>query len=415
MSIKETKFGIWLGVVLLAALLVLLLILKFIILPPPPPTLPPPGCPIHKDADPQCEDCFPRHPDSDDQEQPKVVVTEERIKESYKPDMLYVQTANVECVSRGTYKRWGIMTVQDTRFNSRMSIERQLIRQEGDTIVMQVRFAENFMVGIFTDVKEAKLNLSPNLQAVMNGLSGVLMLAGKPEIAIPLRWAPMAQKIVDRILGSDISKTLLGPVFSSKNAKMFNTFGELQGKKFEITWKQGKGVTDVKEIDCATNARERQYLYSLSIIPDVFMFPDFDKKPGEQWKVDAKDFVPFLDSSVNAKVTGGVTLQREDDEADDTADEKKAALSVVGGSFYFNRTHGKQGSKGFTFARWSPKGKCKYDFAKGIFTEGKLAGEMVMQNKGLDLFIFEMDHTERPEFQVQFVGEVRPIEGGDRP
>ncbi len=406
-SDEKMKRDIWFAILVLVVLLALLMGIKF---------LSPGGaeyaCGVHRDTPvKECEACYPLPIPSS----AKSPVTETRIRESYKPGTLYIQTANVECVSRGTYKRWGIKTVQDTRFYSRMSVERQLMRQEGETVVMQIRFAENFMVGIFTDVKTAKTNLSPNLQVVLNGIAAVSLLAGQPEIPAMLTWLPVAQKVIDKFLDNPLFKTAIGPLLASANAKMFNTFGELQGKKFEITWEQGKGVTNVKELGCTINAREKQYLYSLSIIPDVWMFPDIDKKPGEQWKVDAGDFVPFLDSSVNAKVTGSVTLQREPDEPGDKSDTKNAVFSVTGGSLVFDRASGKQGAKGFTFARWTPKGKCKYDFSQGIFIEGKLVGDMVMQNKGLDLFIFEMEHTEKPEFQMQFNGETRPVEKEKKP
>lgn len=410
MSSKETKSAIWLGVALLVALLGLLIFAKFFTGKPQPDAF---ACEKHRsDLDLHCSTCYPL-PETNNATD--IFVTESRIRESYRPGLVYIQTANVECVSRGTYKRWGIMTVQDTRFYSRMSIERQLIRQEGDTLVMQVRFAENFMVGIFTDVKEARTDLSPKLQTVLNGLSMIALAGGQIEVAVPLKWLPVAQRSIDAVLKTSVAKSALGPFLTAENAKMFNQFGELRGKKFEITWQQGKGVTDVKELEGSINAREKQYLYSLSVVPDVFMFPDFDKKPGERWKVDAKDFVPFLDSSVNAKVSGSVTLKREADEIGEMPDSKKAVFSVDEGSFYLNRSHGKQGAKGVTFARWTPRGDCKYDFARGIFVEGKLAGEMIMQNKGLDLFIFEMEHTEKPAYQLQFVGEVRSADEGGRP
>lgn len=366
-------------------------------------------CETHQETpDPDCLICYPipsekdRSVDSD--------INMNRIKESYKPGFIYTQTVDVECVSRGTYKKWGITTAQDTHYYSRLSIDRRLISQEANEIVMEVSFGENMMVGLFTDIKEAKINFSPNFEKVINGLVMVSLAGGDIVTAKALTWTPVALEKINKALENKVAREAVGMLFSNENTKMFEQYGELRGKKFEITWRKGQGVVNVREVGCSINARERQYLYSLSIIPDVMMFPDFNKKEGETWIVEARDFVPFLDSSVNSKVTGSIELKRKEDIVTEN-DHKHAIIGISGGTLYLNEaSQNKRNTKNQPFVKWIPKGDCEYDFNDGIFSNGELGGEMIVQRKGLNLFIFEMEHTEKPKFRIKFSSEVKSVE-----
>lgn len=107
MSQKKIKYTISLAALLLVVLLGFLLITRFGIPIGEKLNVADDSCKMHKNTpDPNCETCYPR-PEYEKDTQ-SIAISETRIRESYKPDTLYIQTANVECVSRGTYKRFNL-------------------------------------------------------------------------------------------------------------------------------------------------------------------------------------------------------------------------------------------------------------------------------------------------------------------
>lgn len=232
-----------------------------------------------------------------------------------------------------------------------------------------------------------------------SGVNAILDVALLAQAGLPPGTSKVAIGEVNKVL-SPIGSKLLTPILQDKMAKPFIDMSSLQGKKARVVYRNGKGLETITPIECSLTSQERGWFEDLSMISDIAIMESLECQPGDKWLVPAKDFIPVIDPSLEARCTGSVTIQRDRDLGDGS--NPSAVLKIAGGVIEFRDRFQGDSHEIEEAARWAPEGKLVFEFDKGIVTWAKLGGSIDYTERSMNHLLFEMKHTQKPNYSVTY-------------
>src|SRR5206468_1654983 len=84
---------------------------------------------------------------------------------------------------------------------------------------------------------------------------------------------------------------------TAATAKAFARVDQLTGKSVRITYRDGGGVRSLEAMKGPVTDEERDFHMSSVIVADALILGKRDRKTGEQWTVEGRNFAAFVDPS----------------------------------------------------------------------------------------------------------------------
>jgi hypothetical protein len=195
-------------------------------------------------------------------------------------------------------------------------------------------------------------------------------------------------------------KTEFAKATRDSAAKLFAEVRSMNGKKCRIVYENGVGVTSVEPIGCTLTQDEYLFIMDTAILSDIYLMPDEKCSEGDTWEIRGEDFLPILDPSLSASLTGVLTARRGRDIGGSGA--PRAIIRLESGVLDLRD----RDDKTEVAARWAPRGELEYSFGEQIVTSGRLNGDMSIASRSIDHVVFEMRNIVIPKYDITYHCEV---------
>ncbi len=322
--------------------------------------------------------------------QPAVSVDTNRIAMTYKQGTSYRTRIKTKIETRGSYKDWGITTDMNVKFLGEFEFLRDIERNDGNQLVVLQEFTKLECIELFTQVDSISLNIG-------NAAHTVIDLAGS---YIPPGTSKIAVDQLNNIISSKPVKDEITKAIKDKAAQLFVEINSLNGKKCRIVHENGKGVVSVQPIECTLTQDEYAFIMDMALMSDIYLMPDVECKENDTWDIRGEDFLPILDPSMHASLTGTLTARRGKDGG--VSNNPSAIIKLERGLLELReRDHETE-----LAARWAPRGELEYSFDEQIITSGRLGGDLSIVSRSIDHVIFEMHNTITPKYEITYYCEI---------
>ena len=349
--------------------------------PPPPPPQDPEIKIVAKAGE------SPKKTDSKSPPPAPKKVDEDRITGAVRVGKTYEMILKGDAKFRGRNKEWGMTTVVFMQWVFECACDRTIESNDGSKVV-EIRE--------FKRVRSALVESKVENVSFDFGLPGVLVL-GCLDLYMPgtslvfESIMPLASEVVRGRIQSDLDE----------KAKIEAKVDSLAGKKFRLIFENGKGVTDIRSIDCDLSEAHHDFLKGTAVIGDVFIVPDLKAKVGSGWSVDAANLAGLIDPSLRGQTKGSFSVQREQDV--DTAGHKAAQLRISGGGVKIDSSTSEQTNIG-TF---TPKGTMLFDLDDQYVTKVDLTGDIDFKSVSKNHILFETRFDSKPDVKISYSCKMR--------
>jgi len=318
-----------------------------------------------------------RHENANPPPPPKPVANPDRVRQNLQPGKTYVTHTKGTLHVRATDKNWGIEEVVTINYAFEAQIDRAIESNDGTTIVELRHFRDLRSVKVVCKLEDVRIDLGPLGSFLIPQVQGTSL---KPLIA-GLRWVGVSP---ENLAGLE------------EASKVFQSVDRLSGKKVRLTFVDGKGVIRVEAVKGEMTAGERDFHLASSLLSDSLIIPDVDIKIGNRWSVDGANFANLVDPSIQARVSGEVTLERAPDHI--VQNKTCRHLTVAGGRMLFDDSDSKVGQTGY----FEPQGSLFFSPSDQVIIEARLKGRAKLEKFSRDHLLFETRMRRLPELDVQY-------------
>jgi hypothetical protein len=318
-----------------------------------------------------------------------------RIREAYQPGKTYRTLVKVNLASRASAKDWGITQDMNLLYIAEAETLRTIESNDGQkmTILLEFRRAKN--LSVHTQVEGIRFDLG--------GKETLALAAGDwlgSTIGLPLGWTAVTLETAGNLLNSQPAKEIMSRIATDQSTKLFSFVSALQGKKVRVEYVNGKGVVAIAPIGCSLSGDQTGLIYASALASDVYLLPDLQSKPGDQWRVEGSDMLPVVDPSLHATMSGQITVTRKADEG--SSADRRAVIEVERGTLDLHDSDDRSESVG----RWTPQGRMEFSFRDKTVTGAELTGQLVVEKRSTDHILFEARHTIQPKYNVTYFCEI---------
>lgn len=335
--------------------------------------------------------------------QPTPTLTaEERVRQVLKPGYTYETHLKGSIHGPAENKKWAIKTVVDVIYTFEAFIDREIVSNDGKTIVEVRHFKNLKSLDIHGKLKDVRLDLGAQGKILLGGLTAI-----SPEAAIfvqqfnGLSLAPILRWLegvvpIERMTGIE---TDLIQAFSVVNA--------LSGKAVKMEYVNGKGVVDVSDVKGVATPDERTFHQSCVLLSDALIFKDPEVKVGGKWEVNGRAFNHLIDPSLRATLSGQVGFIRLVDE--DRSGKARRVLSIaqparlnLEGS---DRDEGRIGDL-------EPSGKLYFSPEDQVIEEAEIQATATLQRFSKNHLLFETAFRGKANVEAKYYCRVVKTAGG---
>lgn len=324
--------------------------------------------------------------------EPAAPVDTNRISMTFKQGKTYKIKVKAVVETRGSYKDWGITTDMNTKNLAEYEFLRRIEINDGNRVVVVQEFPKLQNITLYTEVESISVNLGTAAHTILD-FAGAL-------VDIPPGSSRIATNQLNNILSWEPIKNEFSKAIHDENAKLFTDVDTLQGKKCRLVFENGRGVTSVEPIGCTLTPDEYSFIMDTALLADIHLLPDEEYKVGEIWHIRGEDFLPIVDPSMHASLTGTLTAQRDKDKG-----EPQNPIGIIrlksGMLELLDRDE-----QMAVAARWAPRGELEYSFSDKIITSGRLGGDLSIVTNSLDHVVFEMRNVVTPKYEATYHCEI---------
>lgn len=318
-----------------------------------------------------------------------------RIQQTYQPGRTYRSVLQVSVNARATHKDWGINTDSYMQFISETEIERKILSNDGTTIVLEQEFTRARTIAVSSELSRVRIALPGVAQ-------GVLDLVGGYAASLPPGWTEVSIRAADQILSTRPVLNALQALSEDPTAQARLFLDSLEGIRVRITYVNGKGVTAIQPLHGELSDDIMNMIRTTSIISDAYVLPDLSSRPGDVWTIHGPDMLPIMDPSLRAAAMGRLTARRGNDGG--TAAQPTAEVLLDDGVVEFRAADG----TGAFLILWAPQGNMTFDFTDNIVTYAELGGQLDVEKRSTDHWIFEARWAVEPEYKVMYYNTLMP-------
>lgn len=207
-----------------------------------------------------------------------------------------------------------------------------------------------------------------------------------------LRSDKNRQKVLSRLdtsvkllTGSSLGDHLLSAKFQPLEA--------YEGLTADYTYTAGQGLTTF-ETGATLNQSQEARVKDLSVYSEAYLLPNPSGQPGDEWEVDVQNIAHLLAPSQDLHASGTLTFRRG--EQNGTALD----LTIVQGKVAFS---GGSDTR-LVLGTWAARGLITYDLATHSIAEGSLSGDVTLERRSTDHFLFEESFRSEPTYHVAIKG-----------
>ncbi len=318
-----------------------------------------------------------------------------RILQTYKPGRKYRTVVRGTVDSRASAKDWGVVTDMNFHYVGEAEVLRTIESNDGTTITQVLEFTKARNMALFCKAEDVRIDVGPAGQMLLAGLD---LVSGTPGTWSQLQGLS-AKPLLEHIPGA---QSWADRVLTDESTKVLKYVDTLQGKRVRIQYVNGRGVTEWTPLGCTLSGDEQALIASTAVISDAYILPNLQSKEGDEWTVQGGDFLPVLDPSLQACLTGSLKVRRGSNGG--TPERQEARIILDQGSLELQQVTNKKARLG----RWAPRGELTFSFADKIVTRATLGGQLHAEERSTDHILFEARFTLQPEYQIDYFCEVLP-------
>jgi hypothetical protein len=312
---------------------------------------------------------------------PKPVKTD-RLTGAAQPGKTYAMVLKGSADSRGTNRSWGETLVVYVQWVFECAIDRSIESNDGNRIVEVRHFKTVRSARVDSKIEEIGFDFGWPGELVLGCLDTVV-----PGSSVVLEsLAPIAKE-----LAKDQHQRFL-----DEQAKVSGAVDSLSGKRFRLTFENGKGVTQLEPIGCDLTDDERDFLLATAVLADCFIMPDLEGKIGAVWTVDAQNLAGLIDPSLRGQTSGSITVERKENS---TAGSHQAAqLEITQGRVVIDSTTPEK----YDIGTFSPRGTLLFDLEDQFVTSAELNGNISIENCSRDHILYETSFRAKPQLKITY-------------
>lgn len=165
----------------------------------------------------------------------------------------------------------------------------------------------------------------------------------------------------------------------------------LDGKKVQITFENGKGITEITPLDGSKlTATEESFIKRTNFVMDYYLFPE--NHPEDSWSVNGNVFGGLIDPKLNCRVDGKVELGKEPATSKDELE-----VGIVKGELHLiNDDTEKKACGNIT----GLSGSCVVNNKQHMVTSARIKGYADYSQVSKNHLLFEAKMATTPEFEV---------------
>ncbi|HOP78489.1 MAG TPA: hypothetical protein PLD05_13420 [Thermogutta sp.] len=315
---------------------------------------------------------------------PKPVGDPERIRDVLQQGKTYESTLKVGFQAAVIDADWGVRQTISLVYEAENRMRRTVERNDGQTVVLLCHVVESRAVKLLTDV-EVTFDLGQPGTLLLGALD--YWLTGGQLTAPAVVAAPVAEAIL-----TEASRAAL----KGHTAKAKAMLDSLAGKRFRVTYIDGKGLVSLEPVGCTLTEEERDYLEGMSVLGDCYLLPDVNSRPGQYWDVEARELVEFLPPTWRGRPSGVVTIERGQDFK--KGDKDYATLKIRTGTFQVNASDRSRRR----LADVTPRGELYYNITDGYIDRAELRARASVEDVSTDHLLFESRFQTAPELEIQY-------------
>ena len=327
---------------------------------------------------------------------PEVVRNTDRVRQTLKPGKTYQTTLRGILKTRGTDTSWGIEKRVFIHYVFEAQIDREILENDGQTIVEHRHFRDVRSVKIDTELEDLRLRLD-----AVTGSGLILMVIGYffPEA--------YAIKTVDGVSTAPALKFLKGfgvdaADLTGVKGKVFKMFGQVDGLKGKsvklVYWNKEEraGVIRLVPLEGGGMTEEEQFLHHHSaVLSDALIFPE-KKEIGQSWKVAGNNFSNLIDPGLRAAVRGELAFSRLANKKLDGKDVY--VLLSEGGRLELESFDSTEGRLGW----FEPRGEMLYSPDDQIIVKAEMSGKGVLERVSRTHLLFKTEMKQTPDMSISY-------------
>lgn len=316
---------------------------------------------------------------------PKPVGDPKRIRDVLQPGKTYESALKAGLQAVVIDEDWGLRTTVNLTYVAESRVRHTVEKNDGKSIVLLCQVLESRAAKLLADV-DVRLNLGQPGFVLLGALDAYLTGGQGVAIAVP------AAQVIEAMFTGAARATLEGA-----KTKAEALVDSLEGKKFRVTYVDGRGVTSLEPVGCELTTEQREYLKGMSVLGECYLLPDTESKPGDYWDVEAAALSDLLvPPTWRGRPSGVVTVERGPDV--ERAGKRYAQLNITRGSIRVNASDASRRRLGSI----TPRGKLEYNITDGYVEQGELSAAAHMEDVSTDHLLFEARFETTPKMEIQY-------------
>ncbi len=313
--------------------------------------------------------------------------------------------------SVGTDQFWlAFETKVNIHYVFEAQVDREIIANDGDTIVEKRHFRSVRSVKFDTTLEDFRLKLGPVKYAVL---------------AFAAFWDPKTMVTSGGVAGAAINDISAKPILDMLNwfgvdvlkitgqrDKIFKAFARLNslnGKSIQIAYrnKAGKegqppdtGIRSILSIAGEITPDEQFFHQHSAVLSDVLIFPERSREPGQTWHVKGNAFSHLIDPALRANVGGEVVMVRHADRKDEGPNV--AVLHIEEGRLTLDSVIPGQAPLGW----FDPRGELLFSRDAKAVVKASLSGRGKLEHVAGDHLLFKTKFLQEPQISAVYSCEV---------
>lgn len=365
------------------------------------------------------------------EDRPPALKDPARFKDTRRAGYKYLAEAIGKVEGQGHSKDWGITGEGYYNYLYRIQYSSEVLDNDGFSIIERRTFTrvdEVLMISKYQFHLDVRSDLKP-VKELVSYLSSVVEVLPVPgaqatgkAIELVARGADMGLLALERMelsedevrrafrglkeMGVDLSDVEQN--FVSRHLGRVIGYGPnmrlLEGKSFLLKYEDGVGLTEVRTEGAGEilSLREKELLDRAFYLSDYYIFKDAQDpgraiKPGDSWKVDARNLAGTLDPKLRHRARGSITLYRDHNTARDQSE--MAVFRLVGGTVHLVPPGASEKIEGeMSFS----EGKILYDLGNQFVAEAEIRGTARYQSVSRDHLLFEARMSTEPALTISY-------------
>lgn len=338
--------------------------------------------------------------DKQEPEPHPALVDTSRIKESYAPGQVCEITVTATCDAKASSRDWFVRTQMDLHYVGKLKMKRVIESNDGATLIERIRFVSARNAGVFCNVQDLSLQPGEFGQFLLFSLDALTDdLLGVPEGT----WSGLISDSSAKLIFNFVPgvKDYVNKMCTDAASKRFGFIDRLEGKEVRFSYINGYGVKEPIEVTAGGDLSKEQstFISNFACACDDYLLKDKASKEGDEWQVRGEDMMTLLDPSLNASLSGKVTVRRGAAGVDAMGDPT-ATLSIANGILDIKSTNDSFPHN--TVGRWSPRGEMTYSFANQLVTKAQFRGEMNFFQKWTHHVLVDAEFNATPHYVVDY-------------